>query len=430
MLTGRRACGFTLVETMVALALMLAGLAGAGIVLLQGVQYERESSNRRTAIRFAGSLAEELRALNRSDGVALAADTPAILAWVAAVEAALPVGKHGKRGSRRLRARELPDLDRMAGCGRRHAAARAAGDDVTRDSGLTLVEVLVAMLIVLIVLTGSLAFVARGRAAHRTSESLAQLEEALDAAFSVLVAEIQLAGYLGLAPPASAVAGASAVGTPERADLLVSGSCGPSLAHDLGTSLAAVDSAFEALPGLPIRCRPSPDGRHVPQTDTLLVRHAAATESRAQPGRLQLETNLRSAVLSASGSGSLGANSRWHDLEVGTYYISADSTGRADWPSLRRKRLVGGTRPAFQDEELVSGIADLQIELGVDDPDDSDTAVDRWVRPNDPLLGGAIRALKLELEARSDVPELSQPGMSRRKRVARVVELRNHGALP
>lgn len=301
---------------------------------------------------------------------------------------------------------------------------------MNRASGLTLVEVLIAMLLVLVVIAGSIAFVARGRSAHRTSESLAQLEESLDAAFSVLVDEIRLAGYLGLAPPASPVAGATALGTSERPDLAVTGSCGDSLAQDIQSALVAVDAAYEAAPGVPIRCRASPDGRHAPHADTLVIRHAAAVDSRPQAGRLQLETNLRTAALSASGNGGLGADARWHDLEVGVYYISADSTGRRDWPSLRRKRLVGGTRPAFQDEELVSGIADMQIEIGVDDSADSDVAVDRWIRPGEPRLESSIRALRLELEARSDVPEPTQPGMSRRKRVARVIELRNHGARP
>lgn len=92
MLKDRYSGGFALIEVQVALMLMLAGLAGAGIVLLQSVQYERESSHRRAAIRFAGSLAEELRALNRGDGTALAADAPAILAWAATVAAVLPAG--------------------------------------------------------------------------------------------------------------------------------------------------------------------------------------------------------------------------------------------------------------------------------------------------------------------------------------------------
>jgi len=84
--------GFTLVEVLVALALMLAGLAGAGLVLGRSIQQERESGSRRAAIRLAGSMAEELRALGRDTGVSLPPDAPAVLAWSAAVQAALPAG--------------------------------------------------------------------------------------------------------------------------------------------------------------------------------------------------------------------------------------------------------------------------------------------------------------------------------------------------
>lgn len=92
MLRALRSKGFTLVEALVGLALMLAGLAGAGVVLLQSVQHERESSHRRTAFRLAGSLAEELRALDRRDGSRLEADASSILAWTATVQASLPAG--------------------------------------------------------------------------------------------------------------------------------------------------------------------------------------------------------------------------------------------------------------------------------------------------------------------------------------------------
>jgi prepilin-type N-terminal cleavage/methylation domain-containing protein len=92
MLTNAGMRGFTLIEVLVALALMLAGLAGGCLLLLQSVQYERESSNRRAAIRHAASLAEELRALDRGDGRPLPADTPAIAAWTASVQATMPAG--------------------------------------------------------------------------------------------------------------------------------------------------------------------------------------------------------------------------------------------------------------------------------------------------------------------------------------------------
>ena len=299
-----------------------------------------------------------------------------------------------------------------------------------RGNGLTLVEVLVAMVLVLVVVAGSTAFVARGRAAHRTSEAVAQLEETLDAAFGLLVDEVRLAGYLGLAPPATAVAGSSPIGSVERPELAVSGSCGASLAHDLAVPIMAVDAAYAAAPAVALGCRPSPDGRAMPLADTLVLRHASAEPARPQAGRLQFETNLRAAALAANGVAILGGGARWHDVEVSVFYVSQDSTGRHDWPSLRRKRLVGGTRPAFQDEELVSGVDDLQVIIGLDDPADPDGAVDRWIRPGEATGGAALRALRLELGARSDIPELGQPGMTRRKRVSRVIEFRNMPASP
>lgn len=296
-------------------------------------------------------------------------------------------------------------------------------------AGLSLVEVLIAMLLVLLVTGAALTSVARGRNAQRTGESLARLEEALDDAFELLVDEIRMAGYLGLAPAASAVDGASAVGEPEPAGLAVTGGCVSSLAHDLAHPVAASDAVYRAAPDTLLRCGPSPRGRHVPGSDVLILRHAAAASSLPTTGRLQLESNLRAARLAADGSNRLGPDARRHDLEVGVYYVSADSTARNGWPSLRRKRLVGGTRPFFQDEELVAGIADLQVEFGLDDAADADDAVDRWVAPGAATEGTTLRALRLTLEARSDVAGPGQPERSRRKRVTHIVSLRNAGVV-
>jgi prepilin-type N-terminal cleavage/methylation domain-containing protein len=91
-LTRRTPRGFTLIEVLVALALLLAGLAGAGIVLGQSIQYERESGSRRAALRLAASLADELRALDRDPMATIAAGAPAISEWEAITEASLPAG--------------------------------------------------------------------------------------------------------------------------------------------------------------------------------------------------------------------------------------------------------------------------------------------------------------------------------------------------
>jgi Tfp pilus assembly protein PilV len=90
------AFGFTLIEALVALALLLAGIAGAGIVLGQSIQYERESGSRRTALRFAASLADELRALDRDPTASIEGNEVALRDWETAVESALPAGSDAR----------------------------------------------------------------------------------------------------------------------------------------------------------------------------------------------------------------------------------------------------------------------------------------------------------------------------------------------
>lgn len=317
---------------------------------------------------------------------------------------------------------------------------------MTRIKGHTLVELMIAMLLVLIASAGSLALVAYGRAAQRTGEAVAKLEETTDAAFSILVEELHMAGYLGLATPGNPVNGSSAIGVVEGPGLVVAGGCGDSLAHDLNRIISAADGTYRVDTAAPLRCGAGPNGRVIAGADTLTVRRASASASAPDAGRLQIESSLRAARLMTDGIARLGTTARVHDLEVSVFYVSADSSAQRGWPSLRRKRLVGGTRPAFQDEELVTGIEDLQVEFGLDDINDADDSIDRWVTPVAIPAQDTPRAIRLWILARSDTPEnpailLPALGYSnrvkssvssryRRKLSSRVIELRNMQGRP
>jgi Tfp pilus assembly protein PilV len=63
--------GFTLPGALVALALLSSGLATTTAMLVQALRHEREAASRSAAVRLAGSLAEQLRLLRRSDGLPL-----------------------------------------------------------------------------------------------------------------------------------------------------------------------------------------------------------------------------------------------------------------------------------------------------------------------------------------------------------------------
>jgi hypothetical protein len=132
-----------------------------------------------------------------------------------------------------------------------------------------------------------------------------------------------------------------------------------------------------------------------------------------------------------------------HDVEVSVFYVSRDSTGTPGLPSLRRKRLVGGTAPSFQDEELVQGIGDLQVEAGLATGTGTG-APSRFVPLDDVPPGTAIRTLRLWVLAEGDMadgaddqrPALAYanrdwPARSSRTArlvASRVIEPRNAGA--
>lgn len=312
-----------------------------------------------------------------------------------------------------------------------------------RPAGFTLVEVMVAALLAVLAVASALSVVARGRGTYRTVESQARMEEAASAALDLLGSEIHMAGYLGLAPPGTAVAGSTPVGASAPPGLAATGGCVASLAIDLAVPVGGADGALAASAGVPLGCRASPQGRSVAGADTLVLRHASAAAGRPETGRLQIESSRRTARLLADGTATLGAAGRLHDLEVGVFYVSADSTGLSGHPSLRRKRLVGGSVPSFQDEELVAGIEDLQVEAAVRGNDDTSGATNRYV-PLD-LIGAAarVRALRIWVLVRSDVADpapVSLPALAyanrelraetsryRRLLASRFFELRNAG---
>ena len=106
MLKNARARGFTLTEALVAIVIMVAGLASSAALLLQTVRQEGESGSRRAALRVAASMADQLRAIRRPDGHAVLAIT-GIGAMVACADH--PPSCETERAAERMRISWLAD---------------------------------------------------------------------------------------------------------------------------------------------------------------------------------------------------------------------------------------------------------------------------------------------------------------------------------
>ena len=96
-------------------------------------------------------------------------------------------------------------------------------------------------------------------------------------------------------------------------------------------------------------------------------------------------------------------------LETRAYYVSSQSTQRTDVPSLRRKRLANisatSATDAVIDEEIASGVEDMQIRLGIDT--NGDTSADQYVNPGAVPANANVVSVTVWLRVRAEDPDVS-----------------------
>jgi type IV pilus assembly protein PilW len=137
----------------------------------------------------------------------------------------------------------------------------------------------------------------------------------------------------------------------------------------------------------------------------MVVRHAARRTTDPQLNQLQIFSTLNAGRLFNDGVDPDPDNrlAEIRDVVINAYYVSNDSNfsvnDDGDLPSLRRLTLVRGQ--VFQDQEIMPGIENLQVQLGIDT--NGDAAIDNWVNTNpanEPVL-----AVRLWLLVRSEANE-------------------------
>jgi len=261
--------------------------------------------------------------------------------------------------------------------------------------GFSLVELMVAMVIGLIIMSG--AFSMHGSTRKTQVKSEEQMDMVADARFAIemIAYDLRHAGSWGGTNKDGLIT-CKSTDSSCASPLLAANDCAaagdPVWAFDLSRPIFATNSAnpFSST------CIPTSLESYQSGTDILEMRYANANivdDADLRAGQAYVRSNfingqvfvgatppaLRSYELS-----SLTAN---HELHAYAYYIS-DFTDASDdgIPSLRRVALVNG--PEVQTQTLVSGVVDLQVRFGVDttgdgninryDSPDTVTADDNW----------------------------------------------------
>lgn len=277
------------------------------------------------------------------------------------------------------------------------------------QSGLTLIELMVALAIGSFLIVGAVQIYNQSRQAFVVNESIARVQETAQFAMDTIEADVRMASNWGRTSRPLTVEGRSLAGDPNPNGLAEPLDCGAGWALDVAMVMDGDNNSF-TLPCAPV-------GGLQPNSDSFTVRRATVDPQPLQGGRLQLQTTRIQGRLMDDGAipaGFTPVDSTTHNLLVNSYYVAADSTLIPGVPTLRRKSLgVAGGAPAVIDQEIAPGVESLQIQLGVDVNEDN--TVDRYVNPGDPVYdptsaayipGARVLTARIWLVVRGITPEV------------------------
>jgi type IV pilus assembly protein PilW len=254
-----------------------------------------------------------------------------------------------------------------------------------RIPGFSLVELMVALLLSAILISGALKLFGTVRAAYASAENIAALEERAAFALTALESDLRLAGFWGLHSNAGLIRVPSGIVT-HCAGINVS-----AWALRLTRPVEAID-ANTSLPCLSAT-------RLVPGTDSLIVRHVSQRDTAPRSGRIQLHTNETAGELFSGETPPSIDGALTFDLQLHAWYLDRTSSEQ-DLPALRRYALVNDG--LLQNQEIMPGVENFQVSLGVDY--DGDHLIDSFVDTDNPGTAQVL-AVRVWLLLRSARPE-------------------------
>jgi len=270
---------------------------------------------------------------------------------------------------------------------------------VLRQRGVSLIELMVALVIGLVLIGGAVYVYNQSRNNYTTNDIVARLQETGRFAMSVIEPDIRMSNYWGLVKGASVITGqapqtAGSAGAPTA--------CGNNFAYDLNSSIEGNNNQYG------IGCG-AQGGGAVASSDTLTIRRVSTVASAAtESNRLTVcSTRMMGRLLNDNTACTAAPNGQVNPLVVNAYYVARQSAQDTTVPALRRWRLPTAAEAAalaFIGEEVISGIEDMQVQLGVDPTGARGTAT-QYVNPNAVPADSQIVSVRIWLLVRADRPE-------------------------
>ena len=289
---------------------------------------------------------------------------------------------------------------------------------------MSMIELLVAVAIGSFLIIGAVTMQSNTRKTFTINEQQARLQETARYVISVIEPDVELAGVYGFTNRPEDIHYAG-LGTPSQNlrtwSTQVGGlpagleSCGKHYAVDIISSIQATDNSYT------LTC-PAQGGGFNGTSDTITIRHAGTVNVATDPTKFQLITARLSQFDTQMYVGAKPAVTSLGDVEIRdmnvvSYYVSVDSDSRVGLPALRAKTLTtNGVAPFVDDQEVIRGVEDIQVEFGVDTGIDinGDGYADyvsgqtkQYVSPSNTAVirTGQVSAVRLWVRVRAEDPE-------------------------
>jgi type IV pilus assembly protein PilW len=293
-----------------------------------------------------------------------------------------------------------------------------------RAAGMTLVELMVALAIGSFLMIGAVTVFMQSRTTFRTNEAVSRLQENARFVIDAMEPDVRMANYFGLTSRSNKVQGRANPAQTQNIFVAAASDCGANWSVNLDTEVQVWNNLLPAggPTTWPWTCAPGPvPGTSDVQanTDALVIRRVAEDpDGVVLPNTVYVQSARfqdSQIFVGAVPAGYLAGTSQSHRLVVNGYYISNSSsldTPGNPVPSLRVKTLGAG--PLVTDQEVLPGVEDMQIQLGIDTDVPGAAGrgtINRYVNPGDPLLDVVanpnieVLAVRIWLRVRAERPD-------------------------
>ena len=231
---------------------------------------------------------------------------------------------------------------------------------IKKQTGLTLVELMVALAIGSFLIIGAVQIYNQSRHAFVINESIARVQETAQFAMDTIESDLRMASNWGRTSRSLAIEGRSLAGDPNPKNMPgVPLDCGADWVLDLAVPVDGSNNNFN-LP-----CAAT--GGAQATSDLITVRRATVLPQAPTPGRLQIQTTRVQGEVFDDG------------VEPPMFQPVIPADPVAGTPA--------SSETAIIDQEIAPGVENLQVQLGIDV--DEDNTVDRYVNPGDEIYDPA-----------------------------------------